>query len=186
MITFKDFLEISGYRITQGSPYLWQCFGDGAWHLESFEDDRYTLSVVMDTETQKVYVAEAHDYQRDRSMRWIDPEHEDLYRAEAERRGIDADQSWDDVRFRDLDPDTWRQSALALREGREYDDRASIELELSDEETLRLCMLAHQQDLTLNQFVERLLWQAIAELEQHQIKPNKKSRKNKKQQKDKS
>jgi hypothetical protein len=168
MITLQDFLEISGYRITEGSKFGWQCFGDQAWHLESWEDNRYSLSVVMDLETQVIYMAEAHDYGLDRSMRWINPEFEDVYRAEAERRQVDMDQSWDHVRFDNIDPDCWRERALALREGREYDYRDSVQLEFSDEDTLRLCLMAHEQDLTLNQFVERLLWQAI---EQHETVP---------------
>jgi hypothetical protein len=43
----------------------------------------------------------------------------------------------------------------------EQDNRASIEVELSDEEFLQVAKLAHERDITFNQMVEYILQQEI-------------------------
>ena len=41
------------------------------------------------------------------------------------------------------------------------DNRSSIEVELSDEEFLRIAMMAHERDITFNKMVEYILQQEI-------------------------
>jgi hypothetical protein len=72
------------------------------------------------------------------------------------------DVAWDGVDYVDLEvDDDWIQKALAIKEDRDYDHKVTVPLELSDDEIFRLMKMAHERDITLNQFVEELLWEAI-------------------------
>ncbi len=48
----------------------------------------------------------------------------------------------------------------------ETDNRVEVEIELADEEWYTLMKIAHHQDITLNQLVERVLTAEIDRLEQ--------------------
>ena len=71
-------------------------------------------------------------------------------------------QAWDDVDFVDLEQEQdWLDKARSIVADEDYDNRVSVPLDLSDEEMLRLMTMAHERDITLNQFVEEILWQVI-------------------------
>ena len=48
------------------------------------------------------------------------------------------------------------------------DNRVDVEIELTDEEWYTLMKIAHEQDITLNQLVERVLAGEIERIEQEQ------------------
>ena len=48
------------------------------------------------------------------------------------------------------------------------DNRVDVEIELTDEEWYTLMKIAHEQDITLNQLVERVLTAEIDRLEKEQ------------------
>ena len=50
----------------------------------------------------------------------------------------------------------------------ETDNRVEIELELTDQEWYTLMKMAHEQDITLNQLVERVLTAEIERIEKEQ------------------
>jgi len=50
----------------------------------------------------------------------------------------------------------------------ETDNRVDIEIELADEEWFTLMKIAHEQDITLNQLVERVLTAEIDRLQKEQ------------------
>lgn len=170
MITLKEFLEVAEYRITEGSEYGWQCYGPDAYCLDSWngEQNGYTLSIVFDRKTQLVYQIEAFDYAQDRAYRMINPLYRALFDAECKSRDV-VDKAWelDDgtpVKFTDLDVnDDWLEKASAIVAGEEYDTRVKIPLELDRDQLHELMLLAHQQDLTLNQLVEKVVSLAIKE-----------------------
>jgi hypothetical protein len=47
----------------------------------------------------------------------------------------------------------------------ENDKRETIEVDLSDEDFLHIAKLAHERDITFNQMVEAILWEAIEKRE---------------------
>jgi len=53
------------------------------------------------------------------------------------------------------------EKASAIIDGREYDSRVSIPLEMPDDELLMCMKLAHEEDITFNHWVERAVKQAI-------------------------
>jgi hypothetical protein len=72
--------------------------------------------------------------------------------------------AWDDVDYVDLEvDDDFIQKCLSIKEGEDYDTRVSVPLELDNDEMFELMKMAHEQDLTLNEFVEQLLRRVIQE-----------------------
>jgi len=168
MITLKEWMEIVDYRITEGSDYCWHCYGNDVHMLDSWngEHDGHSFTVIFDTKTQVVYEVQAHDYVHNRAYRMINPDFQKKNKKEAKKRDIDKDNAWDDVNYIDLEvDDDFFQKCLAIREGEDYDVRVSVPLELEDDQMLELMSMAHKQDITLNQLVENILRNVIAEKE---------------------
>ena len=163
MTTLKDYFEAIDYKITEGSEYLWQCFGPNAHQLDS-QTDEYTINVVFDKEDQTVYQLEAWDYLTDRYYRWLNPFTIEAFKSECQEREIDYRNAIDNACFIDLElVEDFYEKARAIMAGEEYDTRIQVPLTLPDEEMLELMKLAHAQDITLNQLVENILRKMINE-----------------------
>lgn len=168
MITLKDFMEIVDYRITEGSDYQWACFGPTAYRLDSWNGDQdgHTVSVLFDTHSQEVYQVEAFDYSNERAYRMTNPKYKDLYNEECEHRDV-MDMAWerDDgtpVEYVDLDvEEDFIEKARAIVNGVEYDTRVKVSVEFTDDELLTYMKMAHDRDMTFNEFVEMALQSAI-------------------------
>lgn len=164
MITIEEFLQTVGHRISGGSEYQWQCFGHNARYLDSEFPDRYSASIVFDTETQVVYEATVCDYSAKRAYRWLNPDFKSEFENEVRARG-GRDQAWDTVGYTDLEvPEDWLTKARAIVIGKDYDTRISVPINLSDSELLVLMTMAHERDMTFNNFVTEILEQALANL----------------------
>lgn len=159
MLTLKEWMELAQYRITEGSDYYNSRYGDSVYSLDSWNGDQngYSFTVIFDTRTQKVYEVQAHDYLHNRA-----------YRMFAEGFAAPAgedDTAWDDLKYVTLEEDDdFIQKSLAIREGEDYDTRVSIPVDFTDEELLKYMKLAHERDMTFNQFVEEALRNAIDEM----------------------
>jgi hypothetical protein len=76
---------------------------------------------------------------------------------ETTNRGV-PDEAWEDVHYVDLEADDdFMQKALAIAAGEDYDTRVSVPIDFSDEELLKYMKLAHERDMTFNQFIEEAL-----------------------------
>lgn len=156
-------MEVVDYRITEGSEYCWACFGENAYNLDSWngEHDGHSVSVVFDTKTQVVYSITAYDYIAERAYRWTNPEFVKAYEEECISRDC-ADTAWDDVAYTDLDVEAdFLEKARAIVTGAEYDERVVLELDLGKDEMYEVMKLAHEADLTLNKFIEKILQDEI-------------------------
>jgi hypothetical protein len=164
----KEFMELVEYRITEGSGYHWECYGHDAYMLDSWNSDQdgHSFTIIFDTKDQTVYEVQAHDYLHNRAYRMINPDFQKKNRKEARRRDINLNQAWDNIDYVDLDiDDDFIQKALAIRAGEDYDTRVSVPLELDDATMFQMMRMAHERDLTLNEFVEQVLRHAIEEKE---------------------
>lgn len=165
MITLKEWMKIFNYQITEGSEYMWSCFGDNAYTLDSWDgqyDSGYSGQIVFDKKDQTVYAVEIHDYKNNRAYRVINPTYLEVYKVEAQSRNVNYIEATDDYNYTDLEiVDDWIEKAKAIIAGKEYDTRVQVELTLSDDEMFKLMTMAHENDKTLNQMVEYVLQQAI-------------------------
>jgi hypothetical protein len=164
----KEWMELVDYRITEGSQYGWECYGQNAYRLDSWNGDQdgHSVSVTFDTKTQEVYETSAYDYANQRAYRLINPTYLKKFKKEAKRRDVNFNEAWDDVEYVDLDiDDDFIQKALAIRAGEDYDTRVQVEVDFSDEDLLQYMKLAHERDMTFNEFVEEALRHAIVEVD---------------------
>jgi hypothetical protein len=160
MITLKEWLEVVNYRVTEGSNFLWNCYGPDSYSLDSWDHkhDGSSFTITFDTRNQEVYEVQAHDYKNQRAYRLINPAFYPIMQQEAEYRNVNKQEAWEDVNYVDLESDDdWLQKAIAIAAGAEYDTRVSIPLELDDADLLVLMKQAHAADLTFNEFVEDIL-----------------------------
>lgn len=173
MITLKDFMEAVDYRITEGSDYQWQCFGPDAYSLDSWNGDHkgHTVSIIFDTKDQTVYQVMAYDYARNRAYRMTNPDFKEEFDGECQDRDI-LDIAWEDdegnpIKYVDLEvEDDFLEKVHAIVNDEDYDTRVQIPVEFSDEELLQYMKMAHERDMTFNEFVEEALRSMI---EEHKI-----------------
>lgn len=170
MITLNDFMEAIQYKVTDGSEFMWTCYGPNArsldhWNGETGSAGR-TVSIVFDTKTQFVYQMEAWDQSTDAVYRWIHPAYIEGVAAEAKSRGVDFEESFDGNKFTDLEVvEDILEKATAIAAGEEYDDRTMVTLTLGYDEMYLLMEMAHEADMTLNEFVEQILREKMESLQ---------------------
>ncbi len=168
MNLMEQFLKSCNYRITEGSEYQWECYGPWAYCLDSWDgnQDGHSFTVIFDTRNQTVYELQAHDYQRTRAYRWVNPEFRSDREEECVDRGSSLDEAWDDLKYVDLETtEDFFTKMSAIYSNESYDTRVQVPLELGDDEMFQLMKMAHEQDITLNQLVEQLLRRVIEEEE---------------------
>ena len=173
MITMKEWMELVGYRITEGSAYGWQCYGPNAYTLDSWNGDHdgFSFTIIFDQSTQTVYEVQAHDYKHQRAYRMLNEDFVKKMKKEAKHRNVDKDMAWelDDgtpLEYIDLDvEDDFIQKCLAIKSGEDYDTRVMVPVDFSDEDLLQYMKLAHERDMTFNQFVEEALRGFLIEVE---------------------
>lgn len=154
MISLKEWMEVANYRITEGGDYF--AYG-GAYALTSWSGDQdgYSIEIIFSPRTQEVYEVQACDYKHNRAYRLV---HGD-YRDEKLN-----DEAWDDTKWIDLESDDdWIQKALAIVAGEDYDTRVTIPLDLPEAELMVLFKAAHAEDMTFNDFVEKVLREKLAD-----------------------
>lgn len=155
MLTLKEFMELVDYKITEGSDY-WpegNFGGRQMYSLSTWNGDHngWSFNIGFDPrDDQRVYVVEVCDYKNNRAYRLIDS-------------SLKTDkEAWDGVSYVDLEEDDdFIQKALAIKAGEDYDTRVSVPLTVPDDVLFELMKRAHEQDITLNELVENVLWDAI-------------------------
>jgi len=159
---FQKFIEANEFKITGGSDYGWNCFGPNARYIDCDQEDCFSIHALFDSETQTIYVIEAWDYKNNREYRWIDPVYKVDYEAEAEDKDVDPNVSLDGQKFIDLELiEDMFEKIKGIRNGEDYDTRVQVPLTLPDDSLFELMKLAHEADMTLNQYVEQMLRTAI-------------------------
>lgn len=142
MITLKEWMELVDYKITEGSD--WHCGEPDMYSLTYWNGDHmgYSTNIVFNTKTQNVHLVEICDYLNNRAYRrMVD-------------KFCDDNVAYDDVKFVGLESDDdFIQKTIAIMNGEDYDTRVTIPIELSDEELLRLMIMAQERDMSFNDFV---------------------------------
>lgn len=161
----KDVNETLDHKIVGGSEYCWTCW-DNARFLD-YESDYSHASVVFNSQTQEIYCAEITSKEDSTvAYRWLNPSYKKAHLDECKERGVDPYIAWDDVKFVDLElEEDWHEKAHAIFNGEDFDRRVSVPLNFTDEELLKYMKMAHERDITFNQFIEEALRAAINECE---------------------
>jgi hypothetical protein len=153
--------EALDHKISGGSEFCWTCW-DNARYLD-YETEYGHASVIFNTATQEVYVAEVNDKDDvHKPYRYMNPFYKEAYFDEAKERGVDPDLAWDNKKWYDLETqEDWLEKAGAIMRGEKFDTRVQVPLTLSNDELFQLMTMAHERDVTLNKMVEIVLQQVI-------------------------
>jgi hypothetical protein len=174
MITMKEWMELVDYKITEGSDYGWQCYGPNSYMLDSWNGVHgkggYSFSIIFSTKTQKVYEVSVCDYTNDRAYRMINPKNVKKHRKEAESKNVPANQAWDDVDYIDLEVESdFIQKGLAIKAGEDYDTSIIVPIDLPDDVLLTAALAAHNQNITLNEYINQALVTLIDRVKREEI-----------------
>ena len=166
--TLKNWMEVVQYKITEGSEYGWNCYGENAYSLDSWngEQEGYSMTIVFDTKTQEVYEVQVCDFSEENyaAYRYMNPKYVENYKQECQERNV-TDEAWEDVHWVELELfEDWVEKASAIRDGKDYDKRILVPITLEEKELHNLTMLAHKADMSLNQFINKLLSEEIKNL----------------------
>jgi hypothetical protein len=150
------------HQITGGSDYGWDCYGSNTWSIDYTSKYAHGY-VIFDTVTQKVYevnvspITDTH-----KPYRYIDPGYRMSYETEAVDRNVDPNVAWDDTNWVDLETkEDFIEKATAMFNGQKFDTRVQVPIDLDNDTMLKLCMEAHQRDITLNDMVGIILQDVI-------------------------
>jgi hypothetical protein len=158
------------HRITGGSDYGWDCYGSNTWSIDYTSKYAHGY-VIFDTVTQKVYEvnvspASAAWAVEPKPYRYIDPDYRVSHDTEAKDRNVDSNQAWDDTNWVDLETEEdFIEKATKMFVGQIFDTRVLVPVDLDSDTMLKLAMEAHNRDITLNQMVEEVLRNVIAQHE---------------------
>lgn len=162
MITMQEWMELVDYKITEGTDYGWDCYGKNSYCLTSWngihDKGGYSVNIVFSTKSQKIYEVDVHDHTNDCAYRMQHPDYVKKYNNEAKSRGVIENQAWDDVKFIDLEVESdFIQKCKAIVSGESYDTNISVPLDIDDESLLKLMMIAHEENISFNQFINNSL-----------------------------
>lgn len=162
MINYYDFLQLINNEETTHEKYHYSCYGPNVaieeWWNQKYEDGGCSISVVYDTRSFTVYEMEAWDYQANREYRWINPLYREAYNQKYRDSTLDVSYSIDGREFIDLEVSKdILEKATAMFQGKEYDTRIMIPVDLPDDVMFNIMKMAHEADMTLNQFVEQVV-----------------------------
>ena len=165
-LKLNDWLAITDGRVTEGSEFGFQCYGERAYSLTYWNqlhgEAEVSTHVVYDRSTFEVYEAEAYDGAREITYIWRPQRAK--YEAELKASNPTYFCEWTEVVLESLDD--FIEKATAIVNGDEYDNRIKVPINFDDSELLALMMEAHRRDMTFNELVEFGLRQAInAELD---------------------
>ena len=140
----KEWMELVDYKITEGSEYYANektLYSLSSWNGKH---DGYSFNIVFDPrEDHLVYTVEVCDYKNSRA-----------YRRKIADYPYDSEEAWDGVNFIELETDDdFMQKAMAIKNGEDYDTRVVIPIDLPDELCYQLMKMAHERDMTFNDFV---------------------------------
>lgn len=162
----ERWMNMVEFKITEGSDFGWDCFGPNAYTLSYWNQDfnGCSFNIIFDTRDHVTYMLEAHDYKNQRAYRWIAPTHQPQHMISAASHEVNEREAWEDVEYVDLEVlDDWFEKATAIYKGEDYDDRVQIPVDFTDAELLKYMTMAHERDMTFNQFIEEALRHSIEE-----------------------
>lgn len=166
-MNFARFCELTQHNLTEVSRFLWPCFGENAHHFSYWNEDHdgFSIGTIVRLDGMTVELLEVCDYAGNRAYRWFNPATgaRDAYMKSAvANNGNERNQAWDDVDYVDLEVlEDFIAKAEAIRDGRDYDQRVTMPIDISDEDFARIAKLAHNRDITFNQMVEHILREEI-------------------------
>ena len=167
MITLKQFLQAIQHGINSGHHFDWQCYGISAYFMEVQAgpgDESNSASIVFDLDNKEVYEASVYDYANHRAYRILNTAHDVFRKEECNKRAVSTAQAWPGIDYTDLEvEEDFLEKMTAIMLNLEYNTDVLVSLEIDQERLYQLMLMAHDADLTLNQYTNKILRAAFEE-----------------------
>lgn len=168
ILNVEDFLECVDHRVNDNEVFQWTCYGDNALIMSHWNgqhcDKEINITIVYDSVDRTVYEMEAWDGPNDRQYRWIHPDYVEAVKAECQERNINFETSIDNKKFIDVEVvEDILEKASAIYRGEDYDTRIIVQIDLTHDEQFELMRLAHEADITVNEYIKRILEKVIGD-----------------------
>jgi hypothetical protein len=154
MITKQQFWDlVSGHEFVS-RPYHYTFIGiiSGSLHQLSKKyanDETWFLDIVFDANNDQIIEATVTDFKRNTHYRLKHEKHP-CYKEDNACKFVDLETDED-----------FLEKAAAIINGEEYDTRVLIPIDFTQEELLKYMTLAHEQDITFNQWIENAIRAAL-------------------------
>lgn len=166
MIHLYEILDRTNCNITEGSDYLWPCFGPRARGLDFLHTDsdgtEINVYAVFDQLTKQVYELDFSIYEGDScySRVWVDPEYRKAYKKEVKKREKELGYKLDNGKMIKS-----QNKILSIINNKypKYYVLSSMDLELDDDVWDGLARAAHARNITVNSLVHEALTTLAAE-----------------------
>jgi len=159
MLMFKEILETANFSIVQGSNYTHSCYGPNSRIIRCMTNHGI-LDVVFDSDYQTVYeILVMSKFPKDQNYKWIHPSYRNNQKTT--HSWIDAANSTTDSVVQNvwvhaltstsvtMWSDIIHKSQLIMN-GFDTASQAVFELELNNDEFLKIAFEAHARDVTIN------------------------------------
>lgn len=152
------FMELTQFKVTSSYIHQWPSYNKATVFEAETED--YIVDIAFDKNMDTISMC-VWDNKRNRIYNWINDKFRQDVMIDYEKFQ-QHDGEYQEINIEVLSD--FQEKAQAIVEGREYDDRVVIELEFDKETKLKLFELAHEQDVTLNKFIEKLILEKSKEV----------------------
>lgn len=168
MSILEQFLSAIDYRINEAWEHQWPSYTNG--QTLGLYNEYAAAKIIFNRENQEVIeisVASELEAREQNAYRWINPDYLEEIQAEAERRGLRHKEALEGLDYVELDViDDLLEKAVAMLADEEFDKRVDLPLDLDEDLLMKLFRMAHEQDITLNQLMEKILLKAMEEEEE--------------------
>lgn len=158
-------LEKAHYKVSEGSAFLWTCFGQNCRNIVcSDEDLDVEMDVVYDCLTAEVYTASISFSAREnmRVYRWINPTYQEAYFNEYFERDLDPRQYVDDIQYMECEiEDDFVNKVTDAFETGTTDNTIVVSLELDSTSEMLTIEALGDTNGSLEQLVEVALQDAV-------------------------
>ena len=155
---FKEIVNAVSEKISGSSQFLWNCYGQNVLIYDFNDSSGFNVGgFVANTEGR---VFEINVTYEDDVYYWVDPEFIDaLEREKLEKIVIAPD--YKEILV--LEEEDILQKVRAICNGEFFDKRLMVKMELENDLFLSLAKMAHEKDVTLNEFICSVLEKKMAE-----------------------
>lgn len=163
------FLDATDHEITGGSKYQWSSYGSTARFIDC-DNDLASCYAIYDSVSHVVYEVGVQSNTQPANYRWFAPDYQEANRAEAIHRNV----AWDnpsDPAEPDYEKYRWKttdavedicEKVHAIRNGLPYSPDVIMTLHMERDTIADLALMAHERDMTLNEFIVDGLRRAVA------------------------
>ncbi len=149
---FQRYLSAIDYRITDGSEFLWNCWKNARYY--DCTTNYGHASMTANPDRGIVYEITVYaTLDSDHPYRWTNPDFVDIRDAEAHERRLDSKKAWEDINWIDTESeDDILDKVKAILNNIDFDKRVVINIWLEETVITKLALLAHEADITLNEY----------------------------------